>query len=662
MSGAVHPALALARAGDIAGAIAAGEATLRSGSQDAPLALFVGMLCCRQGDPQRGLPHIRQAVALAPRETAAKVELARALIATDAFEEAEAVAAPLAGTTTALAREMQRIRAHAVARTGDAGLARQLYEELVAVDAGDFESWDGAGAARLATGDVAGAVTALQRATQLRPTAVGYWINLARAQYAAQDYVAALAAADAALARDPDDVAARLERARSLAALRRYDEAVEDLASVRPAAASSPELLVRIADASVAARAFAAAEADYRAVLAVRPDLIAAWVGLGKALERTNLSRELLALVEDAAAAGVPGTATALLRAQGLRAAGRLDEALAAVEAAPADIDPVDRAQLLGDIADRLGLADRAFAAFADANAQLAAGTRGSVDDARAYLERFERVRSALTPERYASWTPSPPPGPRRAPLFIFGFPRSGTTLIDTMLSGHPDALVLEEEGNIDAVGEALGPIERLASLSVAEIEALRDLYFSEVAKIAGDVGDRLIVDKNPLGLGSTPLLHRLFPDARFVFAERHPCDVVLSCFVTSSRMNAKIASFYDFEGTARLYDRVLAYWQRCREVLPIAVHTVRYETLIADPETELRRLAEFAGLEWDSRLLSNQTNAAARGYIGSPSYAQVAEPIYKRADGRWRRYRSQMAVVMPILGPWIDRLGYDAD
>lgn len=661
MTGRIPPALALARAGDIPGAIAAGEAELRAGSQDAPLALFVGMLCCRQGDPERGIPYIRQAVALAPRETSAKVELARALIATSAFAEAEAVASPLASPASLVGREMQRIRAHALARSGETDLARGLYEALVEADAADFESWDGVGAARLAGGDVDGAVAALERATALRPTAVGYWINLARARFAAQDYAAALVAAETALSRDPVDVAALFERARSLAALRRYDEALAILSGLRPLAATAPEMLVKIADAAVAARAFADAEIDYRAALAARPDLTAAWVGLGKALERTNRSSDLLALVDEAASAGVPSDATALLRAQGLRAAGRLDEALAAVQAAPADIDPVDRAQLLGDIADRLGLADVAFAAFADANARLAAGAKGSAAAALAYLQRFERVHSALTPARYASWTPSPPAGARRAPLFIFGFPRSGTTLIDTMLSGHPDAVVLEEEGNIDAVGEALGPIERLAGLTGSGIEALRKLYFEEVAKIAGDVGHRLIVDKNPLGLGSTPLLHRLFPDARFLFAERHPCDVVLSCFITSSRMNAKIASFYDFEGTAQLYDRVLAYWLRCREVLPIAVHTVRYETLIADPESELRRIADFAGLEWNSQLLANESNASARVYIGSPSYAQVAEPIYKRADGRWRRYRAQMAAVMPILAPWIERLGYDA-
>jgi hypothetical protein len=315
---------------------------------------------------------------------------------------------------------------------------------------------------------------------------------------------------------------------------------------------------------------------------------------------------------------------------------------------------------LIGDIADRLGDADTAFAAFAEANARLEAGTVGAVANARAYLDQFAQIRALLTPERYAGWVSRRAAATRPAPLFIFGFPRSGTTLIDTMLSGHPNAVVMEEEPVIDRLATALGPVDRVASLSQNEIDTLTQLYFAETDLAVPDAGDRLLVDKNPLGLASTPLLHRLFPDARFVFVERHPCDVVLSCFITSSRMNANVGSFYDFTGTAELYDRVLSFWFRCREVLPIAVHTIRYETLIADPEPALRALAGFAGLDWDPQLLANESTASARSYIGSPSYAQVAEPLYTRARGRWLRYRRHMNPVLPILKPWIERLGYD--
>lgn len=654
--------LALARAGDIRGAIAAGEAVLAGGRPDAPLELFVGMLCCREGDLQRGIPHLRRAVEAAPRELGAKVELARALLASGAVEEADSVAAPLASVATPAGREMQRIRAHALSRQARADEAGVLFEALTDADAGDFESWDGLGVARLATGDYPGAVAALGRATSLRPTASAYWINLARAHAAAGDFVAALDAARKAVTQVPDDAAAQLELGRALTGLDRHDEALVALAVARQAASSNAEILVEIGDLEFTCKAPEQAGISFRAALAVRPELPHGLLGLAKVLERLNLTAELLTLLDQAERLGVGTDATALLRAVALRNEGRLDEALAAARGSPVDPDPVARAQLIGDLADRLGDTYTAFAAFSEANDLLAERAVGSAQAAAEYLETFRRIRDLLTPSWFAGWTPAAPVDTRRSPLFIFGFPRSGTTLIDTMLSGHPGAVVMEEGPAIDRVAAMAGAVERIATLSAAEIQRLRDRYFEEVAALLPDAGGRLIVDKHPLGLGNAPLLHRLFPDARFVFVERHPCDVVLSCFITSSRMDSKVASFFSFIGTARLYDRVLAFWERCTTVLPISVHAVRYETLIANPEAELRRLADFAGLEWDDRLLAHQSNASARGYIGSPSYAQVAEPVYTRAKGRWLRYREHMAPVIPILRPWIERMGYSVD
>ena len=126
------------------------------------------------------------------------------------------------------------------------------------------------------------------------------------------------------------------------------------------------------------------------------------------------------------------------------------------------------------------------------------------------------------------------PSAERPAPAFLFGFPRSGTTLLDTMLTGHPDALVLEERPILHAVAEALGPPDRLAGLGPRRSTACARLYFERARPVeAGDGRRRLVIDKLPLGIVDTALVHRIFPDARFVFVERHPCDVVLSCFMT---------------------------------------------------------------------------------------------------------------------------------
>jgi tetratricopeptide (TPR) repeat protein len=653
--------IGLARAGDTAGAIRAGEAILAAGSGDPGLTLFVGVLCCRQGELARGIGHLRRAVDLAPGEPMAKIELARALLANGDNAEAEAVASPLASLASPAGREMQRVRAHATLREGRAEEARGLFEALAGADGNDFESWDGLGLARLALGDAKGAIVALTRATGLRPTAIGYWINLARAHGAAHDPDAAVAAARKAVALAPDDGSTQLALGRALAAQGEKPAALTCLAAAK-ARVTGPEMLTEIADLEFTCNAFDASEADYRAALAARPELRQAWLGLGKLVERTNRTAELFDLLDQAEQAGVSPEDTALLRARALRSDGRLEEALASAFRSPEAIDTAARAQLIGEIADRLGDADGAFVAFSEANEALAAAWEGSAERAAEYRDTFQRLTDLVTPEWYARWPAPHPPGPRRAPLFIFGFPRSGTTLIDTMLSGHPDAVVLEEEPPIDAVAKKLGAFEQLPGMPAADVDRLRDFYLAEVDKVAPDAGGRLIVDKHPLALGSTPLLHRLMPEARYIFVERHPCDVVLSCFITSAQMDANIANFFDFTGTALLYDRVLTFWERCRAVLPLQVHVVRYERLIADPETELRALAEFAGLEWTPQLLAHQSNASARAYIGSPSYAQVAEPIYTRARGRWLRYRRHMAPVLPILAPWAERMGYSLE
>lgn len=652
--------LALARGGDLPGAIALGETALTNGAGDAGLAMFVGMLCCRQGDVDRGIVHLRNAVARAPGESAAKIELARALLSAGANADAEEVAGPLASMTTPAGQEMQRIRSHALLRQGRSEEAIALFTQLTDAQAVDFESWDGLGVCRMLLGDGKGAVVALQRATQLRPNAVSYWINLSRAYSSVQEYTSATAAARRAVGLDANDGGARLALGRSLAGLGAETEALGHLAAALATAPDNAELAGEVADVAFLCKAFELAEAQYRAALAARPDLRQAWLGLGGLLERLNRNGELLELLDAAEVAGVPADDTALLRARALRGEKRLEEALESARRAPDYIATAVRAQLIGDIADRLGDTDTAFAAFSEANALLAADSVGSAEEAEAYRGKFGKLLNLLTKPWFETWSPPAPPSARPAPMFIFGFPRSGTTLIDTMLSGHPDTIVLEEEAVIDTVAKALGPVERLARLSPAEIEQLRARYFAEVDRIAPDAASRLIVDKSPLGLGNTALLYRLFPEARFVFAERHPCDVVLSCFITSAQMDSKVANFFDFVGTAMLYDRVLAFWQRCREVLPIRVHTIRYERLVADPERELRGLAEFAGLSWTPQLLANQSNASARAYIGSPSYAQVAEPIYTRAKGRWLKYRIQMTAVLPILIPWVERMGYD--
>jgi hypothetical protein len=155
------------------------------------------------------------------------------------------------------------------------------------------------------------------------------------------------------------------------------------------------------------------------------------------------------------------------------------------------------------------------------------------------------------------------------------------------------------------------------------------------------------------------PYAHCLFPGARIVFVQRHPCDVVLSCFMQGFALNDATACFLDLGDAAAAYDSIMTMWTRSRELLPLDVHTVVYERLVAATEDELRPLVDFLDLEWQAEMIDHRSTARARGAIGTPSYDQVVEPLSKAPNGRWRRFERQLEPALPILLPWAERLGY---
>jgi len=119
------------------------------------------------------------------------------------------------------------------------------------------------------------------------------------------------------------------------------------------------------------------------------------------------------------------------------------------------------------------------------------------------------------------------------------------------------------------------------------------------------------------------------------------------------------MSSFLSLENVARIYDLSFGFWEQARAIVPIRSHSVMYERMVSDIAAELRPLFDYLGLDWRDEVLDHRRTAKARGVISTASYAQVTEPLYDRAAGRWTRYRHQLEPVLPVLQPWIERYGY---
>jgi hypothetical protein len=257
-------------------------------------------------------------------------------------------------------------------------------------------------------------------------------------------------------------------------------------------------------------------------------------------------------------------------------------------------------------------------------------------------------------------WTAAPP-ADAGGIVFLVGFPRSGTTLLDRMLAAHPEIEVLEEKSLFAPLHQEWsepGALEALADVNQAQIEDAREIYRRELDRQRREPDRPVVIDKLPQNLAYLFLIHRLFPEAPVIFLQRHPLDACLSCYFQAFELEASMGYFLDLETTARYYDAVMRVATLSVEQLGNPLHSLRYEELVSAPRTVLEGVIDFLGREWREAVLDHRSSGAA-GSSDTPSYQQVSQPLYTRSIGRWRHYASQLEPVLPVLLPWVKRLGY---
>jgi tetratricopeptide (TPR) repeat protein len=313
---------------------------------------------------------------------------------------------------------------------------------------------------------------------------------------------------------------------------------------------------------------------------------------------------------------------------------------------------------------DALGRYDEAFSAMSAAHRsqlEYLAAVLGKTPETPS--PTMELAARGVAPGEAQSWADEEAPSTERSPIFIVGFPRSGTTLLEVALDAHPKLRSMDEQPFLARVVDQMRSLgldypADLGRLSTAQLRLLRAHYWQRVdAQVSLGAGQRL-VDKNPLNLLRLPLIRRLFPHAHTVLIVRHPCDVLMSCFIQHFRAPDLALLCRDLPTLASTYRRCFDYWYAEEPKLGAATHELRYEALVADLEGQLRNLASFLQLPFEPAMLTPAAQARSRGYISTPSYSQVVQPVSARAIGRWKHYEPHLREVMPILTPYLQRFG----
>ena len=510
-------------------------------------------------------------------------------------------------------------------------------------------------------GKLESAISSYKTALELKPNLTECHYLLGNAYREAGNYTEADQSYQNTIKQQPNNVAALSNRGALLISLEKLDEAVRCLKKAHRILPNAPQLLCNLAlvyqkqdkpdDAISYCKKALKIDANFIDAIRILADLYEqsnqyekAQLLINKGLVTTPLSINLnLSAARIERSNGE--TAAAITRLESLRK--KLPKP-----------EQQDILLLLGELHDKIQNTDRAFEYMCEGKSLKAQALLSLTGKKQLYIERINAQRQQFFDDAPENWSTIETDDFNDNPVFLFGFPRSGTTLLEQILDSHPKLQAITEKPIIQTVEEHLKG-RQLSSLTLEEIRQLRKLYFKTAGQYVPRNKKCIYLDKQPLNTVQVQLIWKLFPNAKCILAIRHPCDVVLSCFMQNFAIKEATATFFSLHDTAVAYAGVMSLWQDYTSILKINYHQIRYEDLVNDQLGETKRLINFLGLKWDDQVLHQDKHAQSH-HISTPSYHQVTKPIYQDAKFRWKRYEKHMQEVLPILQPYIKYFDYN--
>lgn len=552
--------------------------------------------------------------------------------------------------------------------------ALPVYDQLCRLEAGEASHWMNYGSALRGTNSPDEALTAFAKAAELGiAKSADFYFNLGLTHLARGDFEAARAVLTDALELAPDDVEIRYRYVLACYECMRFEMVHKAMQDWPPPAGAALDTIAAIAHILMNVGDYARAEEILDRWLRGTTNSEALLI-LTQIRERTNRLAEARKLIDELSSRPDASIHGAELHRVAAKIAQRESNHELAVQLyRRALLDYRDEHEkhfilfplatslhALGRIQETIGAlieAHRSQVAYIRRSRPLA-GLRGT--------PQMQITEFSCDPADVAKWDYTGAPSLEASPIFVVAFPRSGTTLLELTLDAHPALRSMDEQPFIQNAVEdmlALGMKypEELSPFSPQQLEDLRAKYWERTRKKVQLEPRQRLVDKNPLNILRLPAIVRLFPNAPIVLAIRHPYDVILSCYMQHFRAPDFAMLCSEMPSLTIGYRKTFDFWYENVEMLKPHVLEVHYERLVSNFGPEVRRIADFLRLPWNPVLLKPGDRAQAKGYISTPSYSQVVQPVNTKAVGRWQAYRNYLQPAYPVVEPYINRWGYES-